>query len=162
MALLVTHTRDVEGIILQSNALRNVLIEFDLEGAFGKHPELTVINAVAPVGYVRFIAQQNRWTVRSSSLDFRQFITFTTLQCDAGRLCAHMAALTVTSGVTVADYESELKILVGKGHNPYSVARGHDATAFLAWAISRLAGKKRKEGARITADVVENCLVTNL
>ena len=45
--LLVTHTRDAEGILLQSQALRNVLVEFDLDGAFGATPELTAISAVA-------------------------------------------------------------------------------------------------------------------
>ena len=46
------------------------------------------------------------------------------------------------------------------GIDPYRVARGHDATALLAWAIPLVAGRKRKDGAPITVQLVESYLRT--
>jgi hypothetical protein len=158
--LLVTHTRDSEGILLQSQALRNVLIEFDIDGVFGTSPELAVISAVAPIGYVRFVAEQNRWNVRISRLDFAKFIDPPTLRCDTKRLCKHIADLTIGVVVTARDYQAGLSALMARGIDACKVARGHDATALLAWAIPLAAGKKKKHGAFITAEVVESYLRT--
>ena len=54
--LLITHTRDAEGLLFQSAALQNVLVEFDLDGVFGPKPEHLVLEAVAPIAYTKFIA----------------------------------------------------------------------------------------------------------
>jgi len=153
-------TRDAEGILLQSQALRNVLIEFDIDGVFGTSPEVAVISAVAPIGYIKFVIEQKKWSVRISQLDFAKFIDPSTLQCDTDRLCQHISDLTIGAGITVADYQAELTALMAGGVDPYKVARGHDATSVLAWAIQIVAGKKRKHGARITAEVVESYLRT--
>lgn len=159
--LLVTHTRDAEGILLQSQALRNVLIEFDIDGCFGVAPELAAISAVAPVGYLRFIIEQKQWKVQTGrGLEFAKFVDPRTLQCDPSQLCKHMADLTSTAGITAAHYQIDLTALMAGGIDPYKVARGHDATSLLAWAIPIVAGKKRKDGALITPQVVESYLRT--
>lgn len=156
--LLVTHTRDSEGILLQSEALRKVLVEFDIDGAFGTSPELAAIRAVAPIGYIRFIAEQKKRMVRISQLDFARFVDPSTLQCDTKQMCKHISTLTIGSVVTADEYHAELIALMASGDDPYKVARGHDATSLLAWALPIVAGKKRKHGTRITAEVVESYL----
>jgi hypothetical protein len=158
--LLITHTRDAEGILLSSESLRAILVEFDLDHYFGPSPELAAIAAAAPIGYLRFVAEQKKWSVRTAELDFAQFVDASTLKCDVHRLCTHMAALTTTIGITAADYESALSSLMAKGVDPYKVARGHDATSLLAWAMLTQGGKKRKDGAMITSTVVESFLRT--
>lgn len=156
--LLITHTRDAEGILLSSESLRTTLVEFDLDEYFGPYPELSTISAAAPLGYVRFIAEEKRWQVRTSDLDFAEFIDVSTLRCDISLLCKHIAALTITVGVTAAHYEAALKPLLARGIDPYKIARGHDATSLLAWAMMTQGGKKRKDGAKITSMVVESFL----
>jgi hypothetical protein len=93
---------------------------------------------------VRFIAQSKKWTVKTSQLDFAQFVDPKSLTCNTTSLCKHMATLTLTAGVTAVDYEEELKKLIAVGHEPAKVARGHDATSLLAWAIPILGGMKEK------------------
>lgn len=158
--LILTQTRDSEGILLQSQALQNVLVEFDIHGNFGVNPHVTVIEAAALVGYVKFVVQRKKWNTRTSQLDFARFADPMTLQCDTGKLCSHMADLTITPGITAADYKTELDSLRALGIEASKVARGHDATSLLAWAIAIVAGKKRKHGALIEAHVVESYLRT--
>ena len=156
--VILTHTRDAEGILLQSQALRYVLTEFDIDGVFGPSPELAAIAAVAPVGYMRFIAEKNGWVVRTSKLDFAQFVDPTTLRCDTALLCKHMADLTITPGITAVHYETEMLGLAAQGHDASKVARGHDATSLLAWSMSIVKRNQKRYGIRITTQIVESYL----
>jgi hypothetical protein len=158
--LRVTHTRDAEGMLLQSQALQNVLVEFDVEGNFGVDPHVTVIEAAALVGYMKFIVLRNKWNACTTQLDFAKFANPMNLRCDIAKLCSHMEDLTITPGITAVDYTTELDSLKGLGIDATKVARGHDATSLLAWAIPIVAGKKRKNGALIEAHVVESYLRT--
>jgi hypothetical protein len=158
--VLLTHTRDAEGILLESEALKNVLIEFDLEEAFGPSPETVLIQAVVPLGYARFVAFSRGWNVKASQLDFSKFIDPVTLKCDSQGLCKHMASLTSTPGVTATDYAKDLKLLSDSRHDPMVVARGHDATSVMAWAIPIVGGRRKKNGALITSYAVESYLRT--
>lgn len=158
--LLLTHTRDAEGIILQTGALRDVLIEFDLEGAFGTQPEVAATKASAAVAIVKFVSDQQGWQVRTSELDFGVFVDPTNLKCDFGALCKHMEALTMTSGVAATHYEQGLQKVLARGEDPFRLARGHDTTRLIAWAISVRRGKKTKSGAKTTSDIVESYLRT--
>jgi hypothetical protein len=156
--LLLTHTRDAEGLLFQSTALKNVLIEFDLDEEFGSAPERAVLEAVVPLALVKFIAQTKKWTVKISQLDFGQFVDPKSLSCDTTSLCKHIASLTLTAGVRAVDYEEELKKLIAVGHEPAKVARGHDATSLLAWAIPIVGGRRKKDGALIRSYSVESYL----
>jgi hypothetical protein len=158
--VLLTHTRDAEGILLESPALKNVLIEFDVEEAFGVAPETALIQAAVQIGYARFVAFSKGWNVKTTQLDFSKFIDPVTLKCDSQKLCKHMASLTSTHGITEMDYEKNLEILSNSGNDPMIVARGHDATSILAWAIPIVGGRKRKNGALITSYAVESYLRT--
>ena len=137
-----------------------MLIEFDLEDAFGPNPERLVVHAVAPLALLKFIAETKKWIVRVSQLDFRRFVDPMTLQCDSKSLCKHMADLTLTAGVTAQDYETELEALSAAGHDASQIARGHDATSLLAWVIPIVGGKKKKHGAPITSYAIEGYLRT--
>ena len=158
--LILTHTRDSEGMLLQSDALRSVLIEFDLQGVFGSSPELVVMEAVAPLGIMRFIIHRERWNVRISQLDFSEFINPVTVKCDPRKMCTHVADLTITNGVTAERYQRELSTFMQKGIDPYKVSRGHDATTLLAWIIPIATKRKRKDGAIVSAQLVESYLRT--
>lgn len=157
--LLVTHTRDVEGIILSAAILPQLLIEFDLDGnALGPDPDSAVVAALAPLGYLRHVIDSNAWQVRLTQVDYMAFIDPTTLKCDEAALCSHMESLTITRGITGADYQAELFNLAGRGMHPLLVARGHDITSFLARLIKSRFGKKRKEGGPIDASLIESYL----
>lgn len=158
--LLITHTRDLEGILLSSSALKSVLVEFDVDGAFGPDPAATLIEAAVPLGFLRFVVQQKGWDVRISHVDFPSFVDPKNLKCDLKSLCAHLALLTRTPGITGQDYEKELRKFLSTGCDPLHVARGHDVTSILAFAISRVAGRRRKSGAMISAEMVESYLRT--
>ncbi len=159
--LIITHTRDLEGLLLRGSSIVSVLTEFDLElDVFGADPEIAALKAVVPLGYVRFIISRKAWQVRLSGVDFAAFIDVKTLKCDLNALCRHVSSLTITAGIGCAEYQKELAQLVSLEHDPLIVARGHDITAMLAWAISARAGKKKKYGAKITADLVESYLRT--
>jgi Protein of unknown function (DUF4435) len=159
--LIVTHTRDVECMLLTAPVLRALLIEFDLpENSFGPHPEKAFVNAAAALGYIRFVIEQKGWKVRTTEIDFAQFVNSNTLRCDPKALCSHIAKLTMTTGIAASSYESELQKLAGIGHDPFKVARGHDVSSLLAWAITIKGGKKRKGGADIKGFLVEGYLRT--
>jgi hypothetical protein len=139
---LITHTRDIEGVLLQSEALRAVLVEFDVDGAFGNDPATAAIQAAVPLGFLRFILEQKRWVVRVSKLDFSTFIDPSNLKCDLKALCAHMALLTLTPGITAADFEVELRKYLTIQTDPLLVARGHDD---LHPRLGNLQGRRKKK-----------------
>jgi hypothetical protein len=68
--------------------------------------------------------------------------------------------LTLTAGIAGARYEKDLRVLLARQVDPRQIARGHDITAVIAWAVVILGGKKRKYGALITGDVIESYLRT--
>jgi hypothetical protein len=157
--LLVTPTRDVEGIVLCTDALKHLLIEFDLpEDSFGADPGMAALIAMAPLGFLRYVIVKRGWHVKTAQLDYLAFIDPATLTCNVGALCTHLQSLTITSGVTDADYEAELPRLSSLGLDPSKVARGHDVTEMLASALKANLRKKRKEGAQIDGSLVESYL----
>jgi hypothetical protein len=157
--LLVTHTRDVEGIVLCTDALRALLIEFDLpEDAFGKNPGIRALAAMAPLGFLRYVIQTRQWQVRMARLDYLAFVDTATLSCDKKALCSHLHSLTITSGVTDADYGVELLRLDSLNLHPSLVARGHDVTEMLAAAMRVRLGKTKKQGAPIDGARIESYL----
>jgi hypothetical protein len=157
--LIVTPTRDCEGMLLSSHALRTVPAEFDLDDdAFGPDPERAAFEAAVPLAYVRYAAERRGWQVRASAIDVSAFIEMSALKCDCAALCNHIAGLTLTPGVTAADYAAELKALSAIGRDPVEVARGHDVTSILAWAIQKRRRKKRKHGSLISAEIIESFL----
>lgn len=157
--LLVTHTRDVEGIILCTDALKHLLIEFDLpEDAFGDDPGMAALAAMAPLGFLRYVIELRQWRVKISQLDYLAFVDPNKLSCDRAVLCTHLHSLTITSGVTDADYKHELVRLDGLDLHPSLLARGHDVTEMLAAAMKVRLHKKRKQGAQIDGPLVESYL----
>lgn len=157
--LLITHTRDIEGIVLCTDALKQLLIEFDLpESAFGGDPGIASLQAMAPLGFLRHVIEARQWQVRTTQINYLKFVDAATLLCDRAALCAHLHSLTITGGVTDADYERELLRLDGLGLHPALLARGHDVTEMLAAAIQIKGRKKRKEGALIDGPLIESYL----
>jgi hypothetical protein len=157
--LLVTHTRDVEGIILCTDALKNLLIEFDLPGdAFGADPGMAALAAMAPLGFLRYVIETRHWRVKIAQLDYLAFVDPIKLSCDNAVLCTHLHSLTITSGVTDADYKHELIRLDGLDLHPSLLARGHDVTEMLAAAIKVRLSRKRKQGAQIDGPLIESYL----
>lgn len=156
--LLITHTRDVESLMLQSDALRDVLIEFDVDEVFGDQPELAAVTAAASIAAVKFIADREKSRVRSTELNFAKFINPLDLTCDSKKLCNEMETLTSGVGVTADIYERELAKILALNKDPFQIARGHDVTSLLAWAIVERKGVKRKAGALIDGDLIESYL----
>jgi len=157
--LIVTHTRDSECMLLSAPILRHLLIEFDLSAdAFGNDPERSAIQAAAVLGYARFVINNKRWRVRLNEIDFSRFIDSGNLSCNITALCNHLATLGVSSGITAAELETELNVLIAQKHDPFKVARGHDVSSMLAWAIVTRSGKKRKDGADIESFTIESYL----
>jgi hypothetical protein len=157
--LIVTPTRDLETTLLKAPILANVLIELDLEpDTFGPNPELTAVTATAPLSLIRVIIDQKRWIVRTADFSFTAFVDPKTLACDHAALCRHIANLTVTAGITDQHYQQDLTVLLGLDFDPFCVARGHDISELLAWAISKRNKKKRASGVVITGDLIESFL----
>ncbi len=159
--LILTPTRDIEGIILSANRLSAVFAEFDLEhDAFGDSPEIAVVTAMAPLGFLRFAVEQKKWSVALAKLDFTVFVDLVKFSCDIDALCTHFADLTLTPAITGAMYRQEYDSLVARGFDPLLVSRGHDVTTVIAMAIRSRVGKKRKYGAEINGNLIESYLRT--
>jgi Protein of unknown function (DUF4435) len=157
--LILTHTRDSECMLLSAPIMRPVLIEFDLAAdAFGPDPERSAIEAAALVGYARFVIEAKKWRVRLGEMEFKAFIDSGNLRCNVKALCNHLAGLAATPGITAAELEDEINALISRKIDPFKVARGHDVTSMLAWAIATRSGKKRKDGATIEGFTIESFL----
>ena len=157
--LLLTHTRDAEGLILEARTLRKVLIEFDLPpDCFGGDPDMAAANAAMPLGATRFLAERRNWQVRFHQVDFARFVDKATLNCNLTAFCAHLSSLIDAPRVSPAGLEAELRAVISKGLTPLQVARGHDITGILAWAFVKRLGKKRSSGDLIDGDLIERSL----
>jgi hypothetical protein len=158
--LLVTETRDLEGLILATSTLKDVLIEHDLAPeTFGAKPEMKVALAAAELGYVRWVSGKRGWLLSFPEDNFGKFINPRTLNCNSRAMCTEIAAKNRhCAGITATQIEQELVNAKALNHDPLKVARGHDVTAILAWAIRKLTKKERKDGAFVDSGLIETHL----
>ena len=155
--LLMTDSRDVEGIILRCPVVSQLLVEHDLDPKLlGANPEATVLKAVKALGYIRWLNEKLGWHLKLSGLRFSRFINPNTLVCNLSKLCAEIERLNSAAGISKARLAAELTKASAPNHDPAQVARGHDVSELLAWVIQTHRRRHGKPFRHIHSTLVES------
>lgn len=152
--VFMTDYRDAEAMILNSEALDDVLSEYgdptlieEFEGKFGKVRE-RVMKGAYPVGLLMYTSERNGLGLSFKSLDFRRFINKRNLDCDASEMVRESIYNTNSDRIS---HKYALRLLTAEMENGYEmseVCRGHDLVKVLLIGLRDVFGADNAKGLR--------------
>jgi hypothetical protein len=144
--LFLTDNRDLEGMILGSRALDDLLTEYadpELLRAFEERhgPVRDVIaRAALPIGLLMHISHNDGLKLCFKDLDYRAFIDPCSLEIDLPRMVEEVLALSKNPGTGRKDALARLGRELKRAEDPWIAVRGHDAVEVLAIGLSEAFG----------------------
>ena len=129
--LFLTDTRDLEGLLLNSNAFEDIMNEYAdaektaaFEDRYGKVKD-AVLKAAYPIGMMMFISEKYGLGYSFKDLDYEYFIDTRTLGCDVRRLLDLL--ISKSTSARRMDRKDVLQLYsMETEHDPWIVCRGHD------------------------------------
>lgn len=150
--LFLTDKRDLESMIMSSNAFSDVMSEYADPESLRKFEEKygdirdVVAKAAYPVGLLMFISKRDGLGMCFKDLNHRQFISGKSLAIDVRRMINE--ALAGSRGVPVSVKMLEDKIQQEEEllNDPWYAIRGHDAVAVLCIGVNEIFGAYNGRG----------------
>jgi len=144
--MIVSRTRDMEGMLLQSSALEKVLHEYQTGTTFVTDSIRPLLVRLAqPLGYLRWISFKNGWALDFKKLRYRNFIDRDKRECRVPEMCREVIFQTRGFARSGEELEAEINRAFDARHDPWQVAQGHDLVGVLAALLSSPAGQIARE-----------------
>lgn len=141
--LFHTDCRDMEMMIIRSNALEDVLDEYSEKEPRLKFEESVgpirdaLVSASYPVGLLMYISQREGLNLSFKDLDFERFINSKTLSINVGSMVDEVIFNSKNCRMSRKAVISRLSDMAEGLHNPWDAARGHDTVNILLIALRR-------------------------
>lgn len=136
-SLFYTDCRDMEMMIVRSNALNDVMDEYGdpetvarFEERFGPVRE-ALVTASYPIGLLMHISQQRNLGLSFKDLDFACFINPRSLGLDARRMVSEVVDNSRSPRVNKKNLLRDLSVEAESLRDPWMAARGHDTISIL-------------------------------
>lgn len=143
--ILLTDTHDLETMLLQSPALEKVLTEFGSKEKIarqGKEVREVLLEAGAPIGYVRWISLQEGLNLTFEGLDFGKFIDIEehTLVIKVSALIVAIKNKSQKHALVEQDILDRVATCQKNAHDPWHVCCGHDLIEILSLVLRKALG----------------------
>ena len=143
--LFLTDTRDAEGMLLRSNAFKDILDEYgekDRMDAFvDRYGDIreAVLSAAYPIGLLMYISETRGLSLSFKDLDYEQFIDRRTLRCDVRRM---LDLVLLNSQPTNRPSAKNIMQMLNdeEEHDVWDVCRGHDLMSIMAIGLRHIFG----------------------
>ena len=154
--LLLTHSHDLETMLLQSPALEKLLGEHgskdkieELTESCGKTIRNLLVDAALPIGYLRWYSQKKELNLKFQGLKFTRLIDENTLALDKLKLINAVKEKSEKQKLDNAVIIKQMDSLKSDSHDLWSVCCGHDLMSILSVGLcTALGSRKAKEVAR--------------
>lgn len=141
--LFNTDCRDMEMMAIRSNALDDVLDEYGDQEKVRRFEETrgpireALVTASYPIGLLMYISQERGYNLSFKDLDFRRFITPSTLELDTGAMVAEVLNNSRSPQVGRKQLLRTLSAEAQSLDDPWMAARGHDTISILLLGLKR-------------------------
>jgi Protein of unknown function (DUF4435) len=144
--LFLTDTHDAETMMLKSAALERVLDEYGSDEkrmALSQDIRTIILETGTPIGYLRWISQQDNLNLTFEDLKFSKFIDERNLTVDETQLIKTIQAKSKNWTITL-DRLTQQK---STEHDRWQVCCGHDLVKILAIGLQRVFGSCKEDTA---------------
>ncbi len=141
--LFHTDCRDMEMMLIRSNALEDVLDEYCEREAVMKFTDTfgpvreALISASYPIGLLMYISQKEGLNLSFKDLDFESFVNTRSLSLDANRMVEEVIFNSKNSRMSRKALASRLNREAEDLEDKWEAARGHDTVDILVLALRK-------------------------
>lgn len=141
--LFHTDCRDMEMMVIRSNALNDVLDEYSDHDKIEEFREKVgpvrdaLISASYPVGLLMYLSQSEGLNLSFKDLDFDRFINPRTLTLNAGAMVDTVIFNSKSCRMSRKAVLAKLDDMAGDLEDPWEAARGHDTVDILLIALKK-------------------------
>ncbi len=135
--LFQTDTRDLEGMMIRSRALDEVIWEYGdrakTENFVKNYGEIrdVLISSAYPLGTLMLISENNGRDLCFRDLDFGRFIDRRTLQCDIRNMVDEVIYNSRSPNLGAKELRKRLEEEMEHHRDPWTICRGHDLVEIL-------------------------------
>ena len=135
--LFQTDTRDLEGMMIRSQALDEVIWEYGdrakTENFVKNYGEIrdVLISSAYPLGTLMLISENNGRDLCFRDLDFGRFIDRRTLQCDIRNMVDEVIYNSRSPNLGAKELRKRLEEEMEHHRDPWTICRGHDLVEIL-------------------------------
>ncbi|MCP4345124.1 MAG: DUF4435 domain-containing protein, partial [Desulfobacterales bacterium] len=139
--LFITDTHDIETMILKSPALEKLLIEFgsDKKESFVRQADKSVrqvlLDSGRPIGYLRWIAQQQNFSLTFEGIKFSEFTDRKTLVTDTVKLIRTIKNKSGRHDIPEGNLLNAIDEVADNSHDSWDVCCGHDLVCILSFGL---------------------------
>ncbi|NLN72341.1 MAG: DUF4435 domain-containing protein [Thermoplasmatales archaeon] len=144
--LFQTDTRDLEGMMIRSGALEEVLWEYGdrakMERFVKNYGEVrdVLISSAYPLGILMLISENSGRNLCFRDLDFGRFIDRRTLQCDIRSMVDEVIYNSHSPNFNAKELRKRLEEEMDHNRDPWIVCRGHDLVDILVIGLRYIFG----------------------
>ena len=141
--LFHTDCRDMEMMVIRSNAFQDVMDEYGEESSVERFEKSVgpvkdaLISASYPIGLLMYVSDRNGLSLRFKDLDFERFINPHTLTLDARAMVADVVNNSNSSRVSKKMLYRLLNDAAAELDDQWDAARGHDTVEILLIGLRR-------------------------
>jgi len=161
--VLFTDTHDLETMIIQSPALEKVLSEMGSEEKIrhitqhtGKDIRTLLLTCGTPIGYLRWISQQESLSLKFENLDIASFIQRGTLALNVSALIGSVKNKSQRLDIPPQYLEASIQRIQNETHDPWHICCGHDLVHILSYALRGTIGSH--DAHTVKPDMLETSL----
>jgi hypothetical protein len=161
--LFVTDTHDIETMILKASVVHRLLDEF---GSYAKIQNLTekrgksvyemLLESGRPIGYLRWVSQQQGLALAFENLNFRRFVDDDTLAVDTDRLVQEVKNKSGRHDLQNEGLRTAIAEATDDRHDPWDVCCGHDLVQIMSVGLRKSLGSN--DANDVKPDLLEKIL----